>query len=259
MNRVKYRHSAKTMKGNSDKIDRLRQLKLEIMALEGYLPPKGQQPDSRLQLGPIHGAFPGRAFPLAANHEFISHTPSEAAATNGFLAVLLGMLLQKGGFCLWLGGSTQVFPPALKRFGVAPERVVFVNVPREKDQLWTLEQALRCEALVAVVGEIRELGFSESQRLQLAVERSRVTGFLHRHQPRNLHAMACATRWKVAPMASPIPTGMPGMGFPAWKVGLLKVRNGRPGDWQLQWDGQGLQEVLREDRQAMAQNRKNYA
>ncbi len=248
------------MKGNSDKMDRLRQLKQEIMALEGYLPAKGQQPDSRLQLGPLHAAFPGGVFPLAANHEFISRTPSEAASTQGFLAVLLGMLLQKGGFCLWLGTRPQVFPPALKRFGVTPERVVFVNVPREKDLLWTLEQALSCEALVAVVGEIRELGFSESQRLQLAVERSRVTGFVHRHQPRSLHALACATRWKVAPVPTPMPTGMPGLGFPVWKVGLMKVRNGRPGDWQLQWDGQGFQEVFREEkRQAITQNSRKYA
>ena len=34
MNRVKYRYSVKTMKGNSDKMDRLRALKQEIMALD---------------------------------------------------------------------------------------------------------------------------------------------------------------------------------------------------------------------------------
>ncbi|MBD3630001.1 Error-prone repair protein ImuA [Cyclobacterium sp.] len=247
------------MKLNSDKIEQLRQLKQEIMELEGYIPQKGQQTDSRLQLGPLHEAFPGRAFPLAANHEFISHNSSEAASTQGFLAVILGMLMQKGGFCLWLGTCPQVFPPALKCFGLAPERVLFVNVPREKDLLWTLEQALSCEALVAVVGEMRELGFSESQRLQLAVERSRVTGFLHRHQPRSLHALACATRWKLAPLPSTVPAGMPGMGWPAWKVSLLKARNGKPGHWQLQWDGEGFQELFHQQSQKIVQNRKNYA
>jgi protein ImuA len=30
---------------------------------------------------------------------------------------------------------------------------------------------------------------------------------------------------------------MPGVGFPRWNVQLLKVRNGKPGAWQLEWEG----------------------
>jgi protein ImuA len=29
--------------------------------------------------------------------------------------------------------------------------------------------------------------------------------------------------------------GMPGVGFPRWTVELLKVRNGNPGTWQMEW------------------------
>jgi protein ImuA len=28
---------------------------------------------------------------------------------------------------------------------------------------------------------------------------------------------------------------MPGVGFPRWNVELLKVRNGQPGNWQVEW------------------------
>jgi protein ImuA len=28
---------------------------------------------------------------------------------------------------------------------------------------------------------------------------------------------------------------MPGVGFPRWNVELLKVRNGKPGSWQIEW------------------------
>lgn len=247
------------MKLKCDKIERMRQLRREVMALEGFLPLKGKEADRRVQLGPMQEAFPEQAFPLGVNHEFISNTASEAASTQGFLAAILGMLLQKGGYCLWLGIRPQVFPPALKHFGVTPDRVVFVNVPREMDLLWTLEQALCCEALVAVVGEVKELGFSESQRLQLAVERSRVTGLLHRHRPGSLHALACATRWKVVPLPSRPEAGMPGLGFPAWKVELLKVRNGRPGNWQLEWSAEGFRHITREENAANSPKERRYA
>jgi protein ImuA len=28
---------------------------------------------------------------------------------------------------------------------------------------------------------------------------------------------------------------MPGVGFPCWNVSLQKVRNGKPGNWQVEW------------------------
>jgi protein ImuA len=67
----------------------------------------------------------------------------------------------------------------------------------------------------------------------LAVEQSRVTGFIVRRNPKNL-VTACVSRWRITslPTAS---TDLPGVGFPRWNVELLKVRNGKPGAWQLEW------------------------
>jgi len=28
---------------------------------------------------------------------------------------------------------------------------------------------------------------------------------------------------------------MPGLGFPRWNIELLKVRNGQPGSWEMEW------------------------
>ena len=36
---------------------------------------------------------------------------------------------------------------------------------------------------------------------------------------------------------------MPGVGFPRWNVELLKVRNGKPGSWQLEWSYNQLHEI----------------
>ena len=134
-----------------------------------------------------------------------------------------------------MGARRRVFPMALKNFGIEPDRVVFVELSRPKDMLWVMEEALKCEGLAAVVGEIPEISFTASRRLQLAVEQSRVTGFLLRHQPRGPGVNACVARWRVSAMASELAAGLPGVGFPRWNVELLKIRNGRPGVYPVEW------------------------
>jgi protein ImuA len=81
------------------------------------------------------------------------------------------------------------------------------------------------------------LGFTESRRLQLAVEKSGVTGFIHRHNPKAESSSACTTRWKIRPTQSLSQDGLPGVTHAAWNVELLKVRNGLPGSWQIGWFG----------------------
>src|SRR5690606_40358249 len=54
--------------------------------------------------------------------------------------------------------SSDRFPPGLKRFGVEPDRVIFIDLKREKDVLWAMEQGLKCSTLSAVVGELQEIG-----------------------------------------------------------------------------------------------------
>lgn len=232
---VKYTISTNTMETILEKSEIIRQLREKIMGLEGFSK-SSPHPFVSFGLGPLEAAFPGNVFPTGTIHEFISQESSSAASTNGFIAGLLGLLTQRGGYCLWVSHRRSLFPHGLKYFGLAPDRLIFVDVPRKKDILWVLEQGLKCPALTAVVGELQELSFTESQRLQLAVERSKVTGFIHRCQPRQQHALACATRWKITPRQSELEEGMPGLGHPSWRVELLKVRNGRPGNWLFAWE-----------------------
>jgi protein ImuA len=37
---------------------------------------------------------------------------------------------------------------------------------------------------------------------------------------------------------------LPGVAFPRWQVELLKVRNGKPGIWQLEWANGKINEVV---------------
>jgi protein ImuA len=228
------------MKTLGDKNESIRQLKAKIMELEGFSS-SSKPPSAPLGLGPIESSFPGGNFPLGTVHEFISLHPADAASTNGFISGLLASMVSKGGFCLWISNRRSIFPPGLKRFGIEPDRVIFIDLKKEKDVLWAMELGLKCSTLSAVVGELQELSFTESQRLQLAVEQSKVTGLLHRHNPKQQHALACTTRWKIVSLGSNLPGGMPGVGFATWNVALLKVRNGRPGEWKMEWkDGRFL-------------------
>ncbi len=215
------------------KTEILTRLRQDILSLQGYKPALSSTKDG-LGLGPINRSMPNAVFPLKAVHEFICTTGETATAAVGFISGLLSSVMKKGNVCLWIGAGRRIFPPALKRFGIDPHQVLFVYLDKQKQALWTVEEALKCAALTAVVGEVADLGFTESRRLQLAVEQSGVPCFLLRRGCCN-STTASVTRWKITPLPSSQEANMPGVGHPCWRVELLKVRNGKPGTWELEW------------------------
>jgi protein ImuA len=216
------------------KKDIISQLKKDILLWEGFKAPVAGASDS-FGLGPIEAAFPNGVFPVGVVHEFLTTEPEHAAATSGFIGGILARLMHHNGVCLWISKARKVFPPALKVFGVPPERVIFIDLQREKDLLWVTEEALKCDGLAAVIAELPGISFTQSRRLQLAVESSKVTGFILRTDPQKLGTTACVARWQITHLPSELENGLPGVGFPRWQVELLKVRNGNPGCWKIEW------------------------
>lgn len=233
--------------------DIIARLQREILQWEGYKPPVAGS-GSLIGLGPLEGAFPNGVFPMASVHELVCGSGEEAAAAGGLVTGVLSILMQQGGIAVWIGRARHLFAPALTAFGVEPHKLIFISLLKDKDALWAMEEALKCPGLKAVVCEVRELDFKQSQRLQLAVEQSRVTGFVLRNAADKLGSTACAARWQVKPLPSADLGGLPGLGFPRWQVELLKVRNGRPGKWVLEWqDGRFVpvdQVLVLEERKA---------
>lgn len=233
-------------------IDRLRQ---DLMGWEGFRPlPPGERQE--FGLGVIENAFPNQTFPTGALHEFISTRPEFTAAIGSFIAGIIQTLLSSGGVCVWVSYTRRIYPPALKRFGINPDRIIFIDVQREKDVLWVTEEALKCSGIAAVICETRLLSFMESRRLQLAVEQSHVTGFIVRKDVKYITTSACAARWTVKPLRSKLRPGMPGVGHPRWQVDLLKVRNGHPGSWTLEWKNKQFTLVIE---QAQTEKAQQYA
>ncbi len=173
-----------------------------------------------LGLGPILSAFPNGSFPLGAIHEFLSVSAEDSAAATGFLSGLLSSLMGSHG-------------------------------QKEKDVIWAMDEALKCAALTAVVGELHDISFTASRRLQLAVEESQVTGFIlrksYQSKSKESGTTACASRWSISSLPSEIVEELPGVGFPKWRVELSRMRNGRTGMWDVMWMN-GKFEYLRASR-----------
>jgi len=217
----------------AEKEEIVKQLRREILSLQGFRAIPGMAID--VDLGPVNGAFPDAIFPTGAIHEFICNSREESAASTGFLSGILSSLMHKGGITVWISQQRKIFPPALKNFGIDPASVIFIDLQKEQDRMWAMEEALKTDCIAAVVGELQELNFTASRRFQLAVEKSDVTGFILRLNPRNNNSNACLARWKITPISGEQYDDMPGVGFPRWNVGLIKIRNGKPGSWQFEW------------------------
>ena len=225
-----------------NKKDIISQLQKQMLQWQGFTPPAAGKANG-IGLGMLEKAFPNKVFPTGTIHEMICATPEHKAATGGLMGGLLNSLMQNSGACLWISVSRNLFPPALATFNIQPEQVIFIDLGQEKEVLWVMEQALKCEGLAAVVAEVREISIVQSRRLQLAVESSKVTGFLLRNDARKLGANTCVARWQVSPLPSVLNNELPGVGNARWQVDLLRVRNGTPGSWTIEWGDNGFMPV----------------
>ena len=226
-------------------------LREQILSMQGYKTvSKNQQNVSGLEL--FASAFPNYHFPLQGIHEFISESREQMAASSGFISGLLSALMKDGSPCIWISASRKFFPPATKRFSLNAASIIFIDLQNEKELLWVTEEALKCEGLAAVVSEIPDLNFATSRRFQLVIEKSKVTALFLRKNPKTLSNTTCLARWKISPLPSILPEGMPGVGQPSWKAELLKVRNGEGGTFDISWSGTTFKPLEKENIKVLA-------
>ncbi len=217
-------------------------LQRDILLLSGYKQPANTSGlPSGLRFMQRH--FPNGVFPVGAIHEFLCHQPEDLAATGGFISGILSACMQVRGIVLWVSPRKNVFPPSLRQFNIEPGNIIFIHAAHEKEVLWVTEEALKCESLCAVVTEMRDLNFTNSRRFQLAVEQSKVTGFIL-NQNINTTTNACVSRWQINALPSIVDSGLPGVGHPRWQVALKKIRNGKPGNWEIEWLGNAFRQVI---------------
>jgi len=192
-----------------------------------------------LAVPPIDGAL-GGGLARAALHEIAAARESAMAAASGFVLALAASAGDARAV-LWIAEDMGLiengtpYGPGLDDLDLAPERLVTVAAAKSRDVLWAMEEALRCRAVGAVVGEIRadRLDLTASRRLSLAAGRCGACAFLLRTVP-GTEASAAATRWVVA--AAPSAARAAGPGPPRLSVQLTRNRRGPVGSWELEWN-----------------------
>jgi protein ImuA len=124
----------------------------------------------------------------------------------------------------------------LAQLGLDVGRFLIVETSTDKDALWTIEDTLRSEARPAMVAGaiVGNLDLTTSRRLNLAAG-AHATPLVLLRTPIAAGTSAAATRWRIA--AAPAARDRFGaFAGPRWRVALERCRNGRPGQWLIEWN-----------------------
>ena len=182
-----------------------------------------------------------------ALHEILAATPGDLAAAAGFalaLAIRFTQLrftqLRKKPI-LWIGEDFAtrenglLYGPGLALHGLDPADFVLVQAANAKDALWGLEEAVKCGAAAAVIGEIWSLAkaydLTAARRLVLAAQKggtpcllfaAGLTGAADRLS--SSAEMRFEIRAAASPRLASAADRLPLPGLAAWSVRLAKAR-----------------------------------
>jgi protein ImuA len=180
-----------------------------------------------------------------ALHEIAPAQASDGAAAMGFALALAARflsgrpasaLLISEGFAGEESGA--LYGPGLVAHGLPLSRLVFVRAPDAALAFWAMEEALKCGAPAAVVGEIWNLkGYSlaASRRLLLAARKGRVPALLilaSAYGQAERLSSAAETRFEIAAAPSAKTPAAAGPDLPgsfACGARLIKARLARAG------------------------------
>ena len=199
----------------------------------------------RLGLRAIDAVLQG-GLALGALHEVTPASAGQLGAPFGFALALVVLATEGPGAAtaLLIGtdfGAYEVgnpYGPGLDLFGLAADRLLFLQVPRSFDVLWAFEEALKSRAVAAVLAELPEEGaaadLTATRRLALAARAGGGLGLLLRQKPSTLPT-AAMSRWQVAAAPS-LSDRFGGLGCTAFDLALSRNRRGRDGRFRVCWD-----------------------
>ncbi|WP_439541684.1 ImuA family protein [Hyphomicrobium sp.] len=212
--------------------------RIEGLHMEGM---QGGEPDClSFGLPALDAYLPRGGLAFGAMHEIAPETEADVPAAFGFLIALLARTPGTAPLLLILTArgpvrNARLFGHGLNTLGLDPGRVILVETADEKDALWATEEALRSGVPAAVASTLGvKLDLKTSQRLQVAARESRRALLLMR-PPAAEHAATATTRWRITSSEA----ARDRFGLAArwrWRAALERCRNGRPGEWILEFD-----------------------
>jgi protein ImuA len=201
----------------------------------------------------IDSHLPDGGLASGALHEVVPASEGAVACAFGFIAAILARLSFPSLILLIMPTyGLRPYRPHGRLYGhglrtalgLDPARVILVETAQRKETLWALEEALHSQAPAAVVGAIDTLDLKSSQRLHLAATEAGLPLLLLRPAP-SLPSpasgggwgggSAAATRWRIG--TAPAARDRFGLiARPRWRLELERCRNGRPGEWVVEYD-----------------------
>jgi len=212
-------------------------LRRSLARLEGL--PDAKEHGLSLGLEALDTHLPEGGLAFAAVHEIAPADEADLPAAFGFLAALLARMPGTAPLLLVLSARKlarcgRPHGHGLTSLGLDPARLILVETANETEALWATEEAVRAEGPAAVAAALSgKLGLKASQRLLHAARDARVPLFLLRAAGESVPT--AATRWRIG--AAPAPRDRFGTftGW-RWRVTLERCRNGRPGEWVVEFD-----------------------
>jgi protein ImuA len=190
--------------------------------------------------------LPNGGLACGALHEVVPATPTALPAAFGFIAAVLARFSSNFPVALRNKPIIFVMPGhgsrqcgrlsghGLSGLGFDPSRVILVETAHRRDSLWALLEALRSGAPQAVVGMIDRLDLKTSQKLHLAASDAGLPLLLLRSS-QTLESSAASTRWRIG-TATAARDRFGSYAGPRWRLQLERCRNGRPGEWVVEYD-----------------------
>lgn len=185
----------------------------------------------------IDARLPAGGLAFGAVHEIAPAGERDLSAAFGFLMALLGRM--EGPLLLvlsWraLARCGRPHGHGLLGLGLDPARLTLVETADAAEALWAAEEAVRARGPAAVAAALGgRLDLKAGQRLLHAARETRVPLLLMR--PAGEGVATAATRWRIG--------AAPGVQDPfgmltgwRWHTALTRCRNGRPGEWMLEFD-----------------------
>ena len=227
-------HEDMPLRKRTEVLEELRRL---LPRMEGVLPGTRILP---FGLPALDAHLPQGGLACGALHEVAPATEGDTPAAFGFLAALIGGIASSRPVLLVsapraLASFGRPYGHGLAQLGLDPARLILVEAGDDKQALWAMQEALHSGVPAAVAGVLAaRLDLKLSQRLHLAAGEAEIPLVLLR-PPDAMEASAAATRWRIGTA----PAARDRFGIIArsrWRVALERCRNGRPGEWLLEFD-----------------------
>jgi protein ImuA len=164
----------------------IQELRQEVRRLEGSRPIEDRPPVISTGVLALDRLLPEHGLRTGSLTEWLSPNLGGGAGMLALMAAREACF--EGGALVVIDRQDRFYPPAAAAMGIDLEKVILVRPTSSADELWALDQALRCEGVAAVWGLVEAIDWRTFRRLQLAAESQHALGLLvrsskHRSEP----------------------------------------------------------------------------